>query len=224
MQPIKYVAAALLLVSAMVMGAGLACSSGPMGSPASDREALVALYHATNGADWSNNTNWLSPAPIDEWHGVRVDDNGRVAGLGLTINRLVGGIPAELGKLSNLKWLTLGGNQLSGEIPPELGNLSNLEWLFLDNNRLSGKIPAELGNLSNLRFQPAIPVLPLQPVKRGDTGGTRQPFQPAIAVARQQPVEWEHTGGTRQPLQPGMAVARRQSIEREDTGGTRQPL
>ena len=150
MHPVKYVVPVLLLVSAIAMGVGLACSSGPTGSPASDREALVALYHATNGADWSNNTNWLSPASIDEWHGVRVDDNGRVAGLGLTINRLVGGISAELGKLSNLKWLTLGGNQLSGEIPPELGNLSNLEWLFLDNNRLSGKIPAELGNLSDL--------------------------------------------------------------------------
>ena len=37
------------------------------------------------------------------------------------------GIPPELGNLTNLKALRLGGNQLSGEIPPELGNLSSLE-------------------------------------------------------------------------------------------------
>ena len=39
---------------------------------------------------------------------------------------------------------------MTGEIPAELGNLSNLERLFLGGNRIGGGIPAELGNLTNL--------------------------------------------------------------------------
>ena len=75
-------------------------------SAATDRDALTALYRATGGDSWSTNTNWLSDAPIGQWHGVSTDDNGRVA------------------------WLLLHNNQLSGEIPPELGNLANLQQAF----------------------------------------------------------------------------------------------
>ena len=70
-------------------------------SAETDREALVALYNATGGPNWSGNYNWLSDVPISEWEGVTTDGNGRVTELDLY------------------------GNQLSGEIPPELGNLAN---------------------------------------------------------------------------------------------------
>ena len=96
--------------------------------------------------------NWLSEAPLDEWHGVNSDYRGRVIELHLHSNGLSGEIPPELGNLSYLIYLTLSENQLSGEIPPELGNLSYLETLFLRGNQLSGKIPPELGNLSNLEI------------------------------------------------------------------------
>ena len=139
-----------------------------------DRASLVALYNATGGANWTNNTNWLTTAPIGQWHGVTTDGNGRVTNLDLndnqlsgtiptqlgnlanleelllTRNQLTGTIPAELGNLASLQGLYLGGNQLRGEIPPELGNLANLEVLDLDSNQLSGEIPPVLGNLANL--------------------------------------------------------------------------
>ena len=36
-----------------------------------DREAMVALYNATNGQYWINNTCWMKGDPcIDEWHGL----------------------------------------------------------------------------------------------------------------------------------------------------------
>ena len=129
----------------------------PQAQTSSEREALVALYHATDGPHWRDNTNWLSDAPLDEWHGVShgvfddsTDSTGSVIILSLSNNQLNGEIPPELGNLAFLQLLYLGGNQLSGAIPPELGNLAYLRNLELGGNRLSGEIPAELGNLAYL--------------------------------------------------------------------------
>ena len=117
---------------------------------AGDRAVLVALYEATGGSNWITSDKWLTDAPLNAWHGVWTDANGRVLWLGLTDNGLTGEIPAELGKLANLERLHLYSNRLTGEIPAELGKLANLEELELDTNDLTGEIPAELGKLANL--------------------------------------------------------------------------
>ena len=113
-----------LVVSAGSYWAGKATKAcalcGFLGDAATDSTALVALYEATDGDNWTNNTHWLSDRPLGEWHGVTTDADGRVTGL------------------------RLGGNQLSGSIPPELGNLSET-YLSLVGNQLSGSIPAALG-------------------------------------------------------------------------------
>ena len=119
-------------------------------SAKTDRDALVALYNATNGEDWIFSYNWLSDAPLGQWSSVITNDDGRVTGLELWDNDLSGKIPAELGSLSNLTELNLSRNDLSGELPAELGSLSNLTELRLFDNDLSGELPAELGSLSNL--------------------------------------------------------------------------
>ena len=115
-----------------------------------DREALVALYHATDGANWHNNTNWLSNQPVSEWNGIETDTNGNVSKILLRANNLRGSIPAEIGDFANLKVLQLETNWLTGSIPAELGNLTSLTYLNLGWNYLSGEAPAELGNLTNL--------------------------------------------------------------------------
>ena len=115
-----------------------------------EREALTALYHATDGPNWTDSAGWLTEAPVGDWHGVVVDGQGRVTGLDLRNNGLSGEIPPQLGSLANLTDLRLNRNQLSGEIPPQLGNLANLERLSLGVNQLSGEIPPQLGDLTRL--------------------------------------------------------------------------
>ena len=117
-----------------------------------DRAALMALYNATDGNNWTDSTNWGTDEPLDQWHGVRTDDAGRVVRLDVHVNNLTGSIPPELGTLTNLEFLRLYENNLTGRIPPELGTLTNLEELKLDNNNLTGPIPPELGTLTNLEL------------------------------------------------------------------------
>ena len=120
--------------------------------PFCGRAVLVAIYNATDGPNWANNTNWLSDRPIGEWYGVSTDANGRVVDLSLRENELTGEIPTELGSLSSLQSLELSSNQLTGAIPAELENLSDLQGLSLFYNQLTGEIPLELGSLSNLQW------------------------------------------------------------------------
>ena len=120
--------------------------------PTVEREALIALYNSTDGDNWTDNTNWMGAAGTEcTWFGVSCDAGETYAQqLHLSENQLTGSIPAELGKLSQLRSLWLDDNQLSGNIPTELGNLSQLTYLDLSGNQLTGNILAELGNLPQL--------------------------------------------------------------------------
>ena len=77
--------------------------AGVTPSAANDRAALAALYRATDGANWFDDTNWLSDTPLDGWHGVTTDGAGRVTELNLGDNLLAGELPPELGSLANLR-------------------------------------------------------------------------------------------------------------------------
>ena len=70
-----------------------------------DSLALVALYKATTGAFWQDNTNWLT-GPVSTWLGVTVTVD-RVTSVSLSRNQLRGGIPPELGNLTSLTDLNL---------------------------------------------------------------------------------------------------------------------
>ena len=118
--------------------------------PNLELDALAAFYRATGGPGWVNSENWLTDAPLGEWHGVSTDSAGRIVGLEFRENNLSGPLPAEVGDLASLTTLDLRGNNLYGPIPPELGNLTSLVTLTLIDNNLIGLIPAELGNLANL--------------------------------------------------------------------------
>jgi|GEM_PF-1402426 len=112
-------------------------------------EALERFYDETNGAAWTDNTDWFQIFTPCTWYGV-LCSGGSVIELMLPGNNLSGPIPTALGDLPALNYLDLNSNQLNGDIPPELGNLSVLTALNLHNNQLSGVIPIELMKLPNL--------------------------------------------------------------------------
>ncbi len=118
----------------------------------SDREALEALYRATGGDDWTDNTNWLTDAPLSDWAGVDTGASGRVQHLSLEDNNLNGPIPASIGQLDRLFILDLRRNPLQGPIPPELGQLKELRDLLLSGTGVSGSLPSEMGDMTGLRY------------------------------------------------------------------------
>jgi Leucine-rich repeat (LRR) protein len=149
--------------------------------PPIQREALIALYNATDGDNWTNipeDKKWKQDGAftddISNWYGIILDENQAVVELNLYNKRVKGDLPQEIGALIDLKLLDLGsnditsippeignmislekmdlwGSELSETLPPEIGNLTNLVWLKLDHNDLTS-IPPEIGNLTNLEY------------------------------------------------------------------------
>ena len=115
-----------------------------------DRAPLAVFYEATGGDHWTDNANWLSEVPLNEWYGVTTDDKGRVTALDLSQNELTGPIPSALSQLDSLQTLDLSYNQLTGPIPEALRQLNNLESLDLSNNQLIETIPKALAQLNSL--------------------------------------------------------------------------
>lgn len=147
-------------------------------SPA-ERTALIAIYNSTNGANWTNSTNWLGGTGTEcTWFGVQcggsntfvsklilpnnnltgvlptdVNQFGSMDELNLAQNHITGALLPELWQLSSLTKLDLSHNQLSGALPPILpSQLIFLTSLFLSDNQLSGSLIPELGQLSNLQI------------------------------------------------------------------------
>ena len=126
-----------------------------------DSLSLLAIYNATDGDNWTR--KWDLSLPIDEWRGIKVNEDGCVTCIELEWvlgcdpvwaggNNLVGTIPPEIGDFESLEGLFMSGNDFSGGIPPEIGKLTNLTHLAIAGSSLSGPIPPEIGNLTNLVY------------------------------------------------------------------------
>ncbi len=125
--------------------------------PAVEKNALVDLYNATGGTNWTNNDGWKNYSSTDpcdsNWYGVTCTSaNDHVLRIELRSNNLTGIIPASIGNLTQLQDLDLYENNLAGNIPSSIGNLVNLQYIQFYHNNFTGVIPESLGNLSQLQY------------------------------------------------------------------------
>ena len=113
-----------------------------------EKNALVKIYHATNGAEWK--VKWDLSLSVSTWFGVEIN-NGKVIGLALSDNNLKGEIPDAFSNLVNLKIIDFSKNKIAGELPYNIGNLIHLEILSLFNNQIEGSLPGSLYEISTLK-------------------------------------------------------------------------
>mmetsp|Transcript_18748 Transcript_18748/g.19022 ORF Transcript_18748/g.19022 Transcript_18748/m.19022 type:complete len:387 (+) Transcript_18748:302-1462(+) len=133
------------------------------------RYVLAVFYFATNGPDWLQQHQFLTP-DLDEceWKqqqdqvqeqeqqqqqqqqegGVSCNQEGKVEHLRMWWNNMTGTLPQELAHFrESLRDLTVTGGSLTGTIPASLANLTRLESLALNDNCLSGTIPTQFATL-----------------------------------------------------------------------------
>lgn len=107
--------------------------------PQIERDALIAVYNATDGSHWYDDSRWLGPTGTEcTWRGVSCS-GGHVNGLASASGWATVTLPPELADLTQLTYLILDTNEIGGNISPELGSLDHLELLFLFQNRFTGQ-------------------------------------------------------------------------------------
>ncbi|KAM6584482.1 hypothetical protein CsatB_011484 [Cannabis sativa] len=134
-----------LLYLLMVLSGGRLTNS----EPTQDKQALLAFISKTPHA---SRIQWNSSDSACNWVGVTCDANKSfVYSLRLPGADLVGPIPPNtLGRLSQLRVLSLRSNRLTGDIPSDFSKLTLLRSLYLQDNRFSGGFPASLTHLGRL--------------------------------------------------------------------------
>lgn len=137
----------------------------------SEKEILVKLYDACNGAEWKVSRNWNSNTDICDWHGIGCKD-GKIILINLGANNLSGTPPPELFDLPMLEILWLNSNPIQFgfdhigrakslmDLRVDETSLSSLDGvgagvyltsLHIGFNSLSGPFPEELLKLKNIR-------------------------------------------------------------------------
>ncbi|XP_065849335.1 probable inactive receptor kinase At2g26730 [Euphorbia lathyris] len=117
--------------------------------PLQDKQALLAFISIVPHA---NRLQWNASDSACSWVGVICsDDNSSVYELRLPGVGLVGSLPPNtLGKLTQLRVLSLRSNRLTGQIPSDFSNLTLMRSLYLQNNELSGEFPPSLPAMNRL--------------------------------------------------------------------------
>lgn len=118
---------------------GVACNS-------KSRVLSISIIGGDNGFEGSSQTLSCSESlkfPFTRF-GIRRKCSNRVG-------KLAGNLSPLIGKLSQLRVLSLPYNELSGEIPLEIWGLKNLEVLDLEGNVFTGKLPSAFVGLRKLR-------------------------------------------------------------------------
>ena len=57
----------------------------PTDIPQAEADALIALYDATGGGSWTDNTGWLTDTTVGNWYGVTVTSDFLISSDGYTL-------------------------------------------------------------------------------------------------------------------------------------------
>ncbi|XP_071716229.1 probable inactive receptor kinase At2g26730 [Rutidosis leptorrhynchoides] len=114
-----------------------------------EKQALLSFLSQVPHA---SRISWNSNQPTCSWTGVTCDStNTSVISVRLPGTGLIGTIPPNtIGKLSQLRVLSLHSNALTGEFPPDFSNLSFLRNVYLQNNKFTGEFPPSFTDLTRL--------------------------------------------------------------------------
>ncbi|GAB2269744.1 Leucine-rich repeat receptor-like serine/threonine/tyrosine-protein kinase sobir1 [Dionaea muscipula] len=124
----------------------------------SDHDALMIIQRGLQGINLHHQTNSLSQRNPCNRHGVicerRVSNYSstlKITHLHFESQLLGGSVSPAIGRLSELRELSLGNNHLIDRLPRQIVDCRKLKVLNLKNNQFSGDVPPELSKLVQLR-------------------------------------------------------------------------
>ncbi|KAH7296832.1 hypothetical protein KP509_26G040900 [Ceratopteris richardii] len=122
-----------------------------------DGHALIAFKESISDDPSGVLATWNpSDATPCHWHGIVCNTLAgfavpRVVSIIVASTNISGNIPPDIGKLTQLRRLSLHNNRLTGTLPLELFNATALRSIFLQGNLISGEIPPQINRLTNLQ-------------------------------------------------------------------------
>ena len=124
----------------------------PLGHKA-DSLALVKIYTIADGANWKESRRWTLTEPMDQWLGIKLNEEGRVTELSITngtVTTVEWEIPEVLTDLTELSNLQIVGSKLKGQIPEFLYGMTKLSKIRFNTNNLTGAISDKISQLTDL--------------------------------------------------------------------------
>lgn len=121
-----------------------------------ERAALVKIFEAVGGEEWSdyNKTGWCTDAPLNEWKNVKVNQEGKVEELYLSLS-LKKPLPPEIQNFEALKKLHVSFDRsVANPVPANVFMMPSLEILIIQNTNSeegAGIVIPETVNLPNLK-------------------------------------------------------------------------
>ena len=118
-----------------------------------DSVALLKIYDALGGANWTRKSNWRSNQPLRNWTDITFPLSGtRVTAINLSSNNLRGSLPDWGTGLEAVTTFNLRTNRIT-TVPSTLSSFANTQF-DLRNNRLQFGTLEPVASLTTLQFNP----------------------------------------------------------------------
>ena len=152
----------------------------------SDEMALLEIYNALDGDNWTNGADWPNQ-DINSWVGITITDN-RVVDVNIPAVQAAGVLPEAINRITSLQTVDLSGNNITGI--PQITNLPNLTSIDVSGNRLDFGDLEPNAAVSGLVYSPQQPfgLTQQDTIPRGSNltltsavGGTRNEYQWSLA-------------------------------------------